>query len=37
MGQDDQTGGNPQDRINQLEQQAAKDKDALDKLLLAYQ
>jgi len=37
MGQDDPTGGNPQDRINQLEQQAAKDKDALDKLLLAYQ
>ena len=37
MGQDDLTGGNPQDRINQLEQQAAKDKDALDKLLLAYQ
>ena len=37
MVQDDPTGGNPQDRINQLEQQAAKDKDALDKLLLAYQ
>ncbi len=37
MGQDDSAAGNPEDRIRQLEQQAVKDKDSLDKLLLAYQ
>ena len=37
MGQDDSTGADPQETIRQLEQQAVKDKEALDKLLVAYQ
>ena len=37
MGQDDSAEGGPQPTIQELEQQAAKDKDALDKLLVAYQ
>ena len=37
MGQDDSTGGDPQQTIRDLEQQASKDKEALDKLLVAYQ
>tara|TARA_Y100000588_G_scaffold241602_1_gene255547 strand:- start:1228 stop:1866 length:639 start_codon:yes stop_codon:yes gene_type:complete len=37
MGQDDSTGTDPQETIQQLEQQAEKDKEALDKLLVAYQ
>jgi len=37
MGQDDAAGGGTQQTIQDLEQQAAKDKEALDKLLVAYQ
>ena len=37
MGQDDSTGADPQQTIRDLEQQASKDKEALDKLLVAYQ
>jgi|TARA_B110000263_G_scaffold22930_1_gene17814 chromosome segregation ATPase len=37
MGQDDSAGADPQQTIQELEQQAAKDKEALDKLLVAYQ
>ena len=37
MGQDDSAEGGPQPTIQELEQQAAKDKEALDKLLVAYQ
>jgi len=37
MGQDDSAGADPQPSIQELEQQAAKDKEALDKLLVAYQ
>lgn len=37
MGQDDSAGTDPQQTIQQLEQQAFKDKEALDKLLVAYQ
>ena len=37
MDQDDSAGADPQQTIRDLEQQAAKDKDALDKLLVAYQ
>ncbi len=37
MGQDDSAGADPQPTIQELEQQAAKDKEALDKLLVAYQ
>ena len=37
MNQDDSAGADPQQTIQDLEQQAAKDKEALDKLLLAYQ
>ena len=35
--QDDSAGADPQQTIRDLEQQAAKDKEALDKLLVAYQ
>ena len=34
---DDSAGADPQPTIQELEQQAAKDKEALDKLLVAYQ
>ena len=34
---DDSAGADPQQTIRDLEQQAAKDKEALDKLLVAYQ
>mgnify|MGYP000187436502 FL=1 len=37
MGQDDSAGAAPQPTIQELQQQAAKDKEALDKLLVAYQ
>ena len=37
MDQDDSAGADPQQTIRNLEQQAAKDKEALDKLLVAYQ
>ena len=37
MGQDDSAGADSQPTIQELEQQAAKDKEALDKLLVAYQ
>ena len=37
MDQDDSAGDDPQQTIRDLEQQAAKDKEALDKLLVAYQ
>ena len=37
MGQDDSAGADPQQTIRDLEQQAVKDKEALDKLLVAYQ
>ena len=37
MGQDDSAGADPQQTIRDLEQQAEKDKEALDKLLVAYQ
>ena len=37
MGQDDTQEPDPQQTILQLEQQASKDKEALDKLLVAYQ
>ena len=37
MNQDDSAGADPQQTIQHLEQQAAKDKEALDKLLVAYQ
>lgn len=37
MDQDDSAGADPQQAIRDLEQQAAKDKEALDKLLVAYQ
>ena len=37
MSQDDAAGGGTQQTIQDLEQQAAKDKEALDKLLVAYQ
>ena len=37
MDQDDSAGADPQQTIRELEQQAAKDKEALDKLLVAYQ
>ena len=37
MDQDDSAGADPQQTIRDLEQQAEKDKDALDKLLVAYQ
>lgn len=37
MGQDDSAGADPQQTIQELELQAAKDKEALDKLLVAYQ
>ena len=37
MNQDDSAGADPQQTIRDLEQQAAKDKEALDKLLVAYQ
>ena len=37
MGQDDSAGADPLQTIQQLEQRAAKDKEALDKLLVAYQ
>ena len=37
MDQDDSAGADPQQTIRDLEQQAAKDKEALDKLLVAYQ
>ena len=37
MDQDDSAGADPQQTIRGLEQQAAKDKEALDKLLVAYQ
>lgn len=37
MDQDDSAGAAPQQTIQELEQQAAKDKEALDKLLVAYQ
>tara|TARA_B100000686_G_C16701247_1_gene923540 strand:+ start:74 stop:709 length:636 start_codon:yes stop_codon:yes gene_type:complete len=37
MGQDDSAAADPQQAIRDLEQQAAKDKEALDKLLVAYQ
>ena len=37
MDQDDSAGADPQQTIQALEQQAAKDKEALDKLLVAYQ
>lgn len=37
IGQDDSAGADPLQTIQQLEQQAAKDKEALDKLLVAYQ
>tara|TARA_B100000123_G_scaffold15057_1_gene11086 strand:- start:1632 stop:2267 length:636 start_codon:yes stop_codon:yes gene_type:complete len=37
MNQDDSAGADPQQTIRDLEQQAEKDKEALDKLLVAYQ
>ena len=37
MNQDDSAGTGPQKTIQHLEQQAVKDKEALDKLLVAYQ
>ena len=37
IDQDDSAGADPQQTIRDLEQQAAKDKEALDKLLVAYQ
>lgn len=37
MNQDDSAGTDPQKTIQHLEQQAVKDKEALDKLLVAYQ
>ena len=37
MNQDDSVGADPQQTIQDLERQAAKDKEALDKLLVAYQ
>ena len=37
MGPDDSAGADPQPTIQELELQAAKDKEALDKLLVAYQ
>ena len=37
MDQDDSAGADPQQTIRDLEQQASKDKEALDKLLVAYQ
>ena len=37
IGQDDSAGADPQQTIRELEQQAVKDKEALDKLLVAYQ
>ena len=37
MDQDDSAGADPQQTIRDLEQQAGKDKEALDKLLVAYQ
>tara|TARA_B100001123_G_C15206437_1_gene985451 strand:+ start:431 stop:1069 length:639 start_codon:yes stop_codon:yes gene_type:complete len=37
MGQDDSAGADSQPTIQELEKQAAKDKEALDKLLVAYQ
>jgi len=37
MGQDESAGADPQQTIRELEQQAVKDKEALDKLLVAYQ
>ncbi len=37
MNQDDSAGADPQQTIQDLERQAAKDKEALDKLLVAYQ
>ena len=37
MDQDDSAGADPQQTIRDLEQQAEKDKEALDKLLVAYQ
>jgi|TARA_B100002019_G_scaffold222249_1_gene195116 chromosome segregation ATPase len=37
MNQDDSAGADPQQTIQHLEQQAVKDKEALDKLLVAYQ
>ena len=37
MGQDDSAGADPLPTIQELEQQAVKDKEALDKLLVAYQ
>ena len=37
MGQDESAGADTQQTIRDLEQQAAKDKEALDKLLVAYQ
>tara|TARA_Y100001954_G_scaffold188754_1_gene202231 strand:+ start:409 stop:1044 length:636 start_codon:yes stop_codon:yes gene_type:complete len=37
MNQDDSEGADPQQTIQDLERQAAKDKEALDKLLVAYQ
>ena len=37
MNQDDSAGADPQQTIRDLEQQAGKDKEALDKLLVAYQ
>ncbi|MGB1680225.1 MAG: hypothetical protein ACPHDS_02710 [Candidatus Thalassarchaeaceae archaeon] len=37
MDQDDSAGADPQQTIRDLEQQAVKDKEALDKLLVAYQ
>ena len=37
MGQEDSAGADSQPTIQELEKQAAKDKEALDKLLVAYQ
>ena len=37
MNQDDSAGADPQQTLRDLEQQAEKDKEALDKLLVAYQ
>ena len=37
MSQDDSATADPQNTIQELEQQAVKDKEALDKLLVAYQ
>ena len=37
MDQDDSAGADPQQTIRDLEQQAGKDKEALDRLLVAYQ